>query len=715
MKIFWQMLVILLWGFIFSISIQAGNLNNPDDLEGGANIVDINALEGDTPESQKPANTISCQTGKVCIETSTQLPMRVLPRPFSHLYKDPEYKKENIVKSNMPAFHPLYMFAQKDINLSDPVKPEGWYQVGQNKTQPEGWMRAADVFEWRQALLLSYTHPGDAGEGRNPALMFSQLSDLKAVVESDDMSEEAAALYTELNQGNPAGGVISMEPKRFVDINRSFYLLPILQAEKFDIDGDDARYLQLAAAVPGARGADTLSGDEYAAQALADPTAGAESLLKEIQVDVVFVIDTTRSMQPYIDMTRDAMVNMAKRISDNLSERVRFGLVGYRDSIDIVPKLEYVSKNFTPEFVDAVTLTQLLTDTKASIVGSHDYKEEVFAGIESAINSPWRENSMRFIILLGDASSHPRGHVQNTTGKGADDLLLKIEDYHIHLSALHLQDPRAAKDFSEAETQFRVLSEVRGSAGDSAYSAIDISDKQAFAAAVDMITNVISGQINGAMNSGNTDITKASADNNMLSADTTADIDTYSEDSAGGAFNKAWKAAMIEYLGQGARPPKDITAWVIDRDLIDPSLRTLDVRLLINRAQLSSLVQALDRVIQGLLTAEVTQQQFFDALQGVAGQAMKRPEDLGQAQRMVDTGLLPAFIASLPYTSDILNLSEEQYASMSPEQRSELQWKLMSKLKQYRQINEEVNAWQKLNISDTESDMVYPMNIDYLP
>ena len=541
--------------------------------------------------------------------------------------------------------------------------------------------------------------------------MFSNLPDLQAVVESDDMAEEATNLYSELEQGKPAGGVISMEPRRFVDISKNFYLLPILQAKNIDIEGDDARYLQLAAAVPGARGADTLSSEEYASQAMADRTFASDALLDKIQVDVVFVIDTTRSMQDYIDMTRDAMANMAKRIDDKLSQKVRFGLVGYRDSIELVPKLEYVSQNFTPELVDAATVPQILAETRAALVGSHDYQEEVFAGIETAIRSAWRENSMRFIILLGDASSHPRGHAQNTTGKGAEDLLLELDDHQIHVIALHLQDPRAAKDFAQSETQFRVLSTVRGGAGDSAYTAIDISSKEGFITAVDEITNRIGGHMSDMLSTTSDD----SAQDTKAVQGKLDELEGDAEESAGGAFDKAWDAALVEYLGQGARPPKDIVAWVIDRDLIDPSLQTLDVRLLINRTQLSSLVQALDRVIQALLTAEVTQQQFFDALQGVAGQAMKRPEDLGQAQKMVDTGLLPAFIASLPYTSDILNLNEEQYASMSPEQRSELQWKLLSKLKQYRQINEEVNAWHKLNLTDAESDMVYPMNIDYLP
>ena len=95
-------------------------------------------------------------------------------------------------------------------------------------------------------------------------------------------------------------------------------------------------------------------------------------------------------------------------------------------------------------------------------------------------------------------------------------------------------------------------------------------------------------------------------------------------------FDKLWEAALIEYIGKDASPPKDIVAWTLDRDLINPADSALDVRVLVTREQLSSLAQTLDQVVQALMRAEVTQGQFFEALQGVAGQAMKRPEDLGR-------------------------------------------------------------------------------------
>lgn len=683
---------------------EGGGKHNLDQLEGKGDSVlsDLDALEGGEIG-------ILCDGSSVCIETDTKLPLRVLPRPFSHLYSEARSTKDNIAKANVTAFRPWYVFQRKGIDFSDPVNVKGWYQVGKAKNKAIGWLRAVDVFEWHQALLVSYTHPGDPGEGRYPALMYSDVSILEELLNSDDMSETALSDYDALDEGKTPEGVISMEPKRFVDISRNFYLLPILKHKKTEIDGDIVRLLQLAAAVPGARGADTLADESYAGQAKADRGAGDLALVNKMKVDMVFVIDTTRSMQPYIDLTRDAMNSMVDRIGEKLSDRVRFGLVGYRDSLDMAPKLEYITENFTPELVDAPALAELLdSQAKATTVGSHDYQEESFAGIATGLASSWRKEAMKFIVMIGDASSHEKGHRQNTTGKGAEDLLREANDLQVHIVTLHLRDPRAEQDFDRAEAQFRTLSSVRGSDGDSAYLSVNAFEKDEFAVAVDEITSRVGGRIEqvlAAADKGETQV--LSVTENEGNADTAK--------AAGDAFDKAWSAALIEYLGQGARPPKDVVAWVMDRDLVDPTLRSLDVRLLISRTQLSSLVQALDRVIQAMIQTEMSQKQFFQALQSVAGQAMKRPDDLAEAQKLVDTGLLPAFINSLPYKSDILSLSDQKFANFTADQRAQLQWTLLAKLKQYRGINEQVDQWHRLNEQDADSEMVYPLNIDYLP
>ncbi len=568
-------------------------------------------------------------------------------------------------------------------------------------------MQAKDVFEWRQALLVSFTHPGDPIEGRHPVLMFKDRETLQAIVDDLDRAAKAKTLYAEIDRGGTPAAVISLEPKRFVDIMTHFYMLPILQWSQTQIDGDDVRLLQLAAAVPGARGPDTLQTPEYREQA----QTGRDTVdqgVADIAVDIVFVIDTTRSMQPFIDMTRDAVAKMARNFSERTQDRFRFGLVTYRDSLAAVPALDYLTRNHTPTLVTAERLVEILArDAKATRVGSLGYDEDVFAGVDAALRqSPWREKSIKFVILIGDASSHLKGDPHNSTRKDETDLRREYDDANVHLLAIHLQNPKAAEDFPRALKQFGTLARIRGNPSQQALEQVDTSQEEAYRLLVDRVTASINAELERTL------ATKAPVAPTSATVPGTSPAETAEVLSS---VANIWRAALIEYIGQSANPPKDIVAWALDRDLINPADRALEVRVLVTREQLSSLAQALDSVMQALMRAEVTQAQFLESLQSVSSQAMKRPDDLAQAQRLADTGLLPAFIQSLPYRSDVLALTDEMFASMTAEQRAQLEWNILAKLEQYRAINDQVDAWFRLNDTDTDSDMVYPLHIDYLP
>jgi len=691
----------LRWGVavvsLCASGLAAAQLSALEGKEGHAPAAGADALEGASAvqagTAPVVADGVQCEGTGPCIETVTQLPLRVLPRPFSSLYREAQASADGVARANLPAFKPLYVFERKGLDLSNPTEPQGWYRVGTARDAAEGWMQARDVLEWRQALLLSYTHPGNPLEGRRPVLMFRDQTGLQGIVDDMDMAGRAEALYKEIDAGNTPDAVVSMEPKRFVDITQNFYMLPILQWSQTQINGDDARLVQLAAAVPRSRGADSLENPEYRSQAEVGRDA-AGAALRDVKADIVFVVDTTRSMQPFIDMTREAVAEMARRFTGDKADRVRFGLVVYRDSLEAVPQLEYLTRNLTPELVDAGTLAGLLeNDARATAVGSLDYAEEAFAGVETALSSKWREGALRFVILVGDASAHPKGHAQNKTSKDETDLRREYDDQQVHLLAIHLQDPRAKEDHPTAVAQFGHLARVRGSQDQSALETVNAFEEAEYRALVDRVTRGIGQKLDEAMG--------------VASG---ADAIEVPE-----SLSKVWDAALIEYIGKEASPPKDIVAWALDRDLVNPADRALDVRVLVTRDQLSSLAQALDQVVQALMRAEVTQVQFFEALQGVAGQTMKRPEDIGAGARLADSGLLPAFIQSLPYRSDILSLTDDMFASMTAEQRSKLEWSILAKLEQYRAINEQVDAWFRLNDADPDKELVYPLHLDYLP
>ena len=65
-------------------------------------------------------------------------------------------------------------------------------------------------------------------------------------------------------------------------------MLPIVDFQTEDIEGDEARYLQIAAAVPRKRGADTLGNTEYRKEAQEEGTLEGAAA-KALRVDMIFV------------------------------------------------------------------------------------------------------------------------------------------------------------------------------------------------------------------------------------------------------------------------------------------------------------------------------------------------------------------------------------------------------------------------------------------
>ncbi|MEU7872843.1 vWA domain-containing protein [Dactylosporangium sp. NPDC049140] len=135
------------------------------------------------------------------------------------------------------------------------------------------------------------------------------------------------------------------------------------------------------------------------------------------KVDLVFAIDTTGSMSPYI---ASAVAN-ANTVLDKLSghgpnSRItdyRIGLVDYKDVDSTIPSC--------PPDTDASTDLRF-TSTRADIVaalgtlpgkvgGGCDTPEDVLSGIQAAVNFPWRDGVVKAILVMGDAPGHdPEAH-----------------------------------------------------------------------------------------------------------------------------------------------------------------------------------------------------------------------------------------------------------------------------------------------------------------
>ena len=156
----------------------------------------------------------------VTISADSTLPLRVLARPLSHIYKAKESKE--VIKENVPTFQAYYVYARPE-DSKERTSTQGWYEVGSNaRGDVLGWMRAEDVIEWKQTMSLAYTHP----EGRHPVLMFAQHDYLLELVTrpASRRTQDVQQLYTIIESGKELPNyfpVVSVEPKKMIDINKA--------------------------------------------------------------------------------------------------------------------------------------------------------------------------------------------------------------------------------------------------------------------------------------------------------------------------------------------------------------------------------------------------------------------------------------------------------------------------------------------------------------
>lgn len=686
----------------------------------------VTAVVVPTAFSQTPAEG---RRKPVTVAGKKSLPLRVLARPFSNIYQEAKEDSPK-VQENVPAFQPFYVYTQPPAG--DDEQPTGWYEVGgDNRGGVLGWMRAEDVMEWKQAMCLAYTHP----EGRQPVLMFSnaKVLDELAAAGGDDRVVKAKAFYETIDKGEiPAEfPIVSMEPRRsvFMFIDDQFYLLPILGHKEIELDGREGRILKMAAATRSERGATTLQDAEFAKQVTAESDAKSKDLAA-MKVEIVYVMDMSASMQPYIDATRTLIATVSEELGKEpgLSERVRFGLWGFRDSEEI-EGIEFNTKNFTPQLQDAATFLQTLTGVEEAKVGSRGIPEDVFSGVDDAMRkTAWGEGAMRFIVVIGDAPGHLLGEKWNASGQDENTLRQFADSGKFSIYPILIRSKPAQRFLDLSEGQFKMLGMNRGTAhARPAFTSVDSERPEEFIAGSDTLLATFRQLAQGAKQgdvSGLMAKTPVSDDEDAVTGDATATPD--GEVPTGAAAVAAdtelraramVRAALVDWLGEkeGVTSPRDVTAWVTDKDLVDPAVQSLEVRVLINKNQLDSLRTVLQEIMAAGRRGQIAGEDFFEALQSTSATLSVTPEQIKNARNLASTGLVPEFLLDLPYKSRIMNMNNEVWAGWSQDQQDEFLNDVDAKISLYAAIHDNPAGWVKLNAGDDADESVHPINLDMLP
>ena len=172
-------------------------------------------------------------------------------------------------------------------------------------------------------LVGWFTNPAN----RDPAMLYSDPDVATEVLESEVGANLARQIRAKVASGEGDARVVAVEPASYINPQKNYYLLPIL--DHFEADDDYATKVLKVAVVN-----KNATSKQAAAESLADELGG-------FKVAIAFVIDTTLSMGPYVDQTREAIRRVCeKTLNTQWRERFNFAMIAFRDSLQARPELE---------------------------------------------------------------------------------------------------------------------------------------------------------------------------------------------------------------------------------------------------------------------------------------------------------------------------------------------------------------------------------------
>ncbi|MBL3583988.1 VWA domain-containing protein [Rhodovulum sulfidophilum] len=609
------------------------------------------------------------------VEDTSTVYQRVLTRPGAPLHDAPDGPET----SRYPAFQPLYVFARQ----------EGWIEVGPSATAaPAGWVAADTVVDWKQNIVATFTNPAD----RARSLMFRTEDDLRGFMEDEALVATQARLIEKAETGMlaPEDGVVAIEPENYVNIRDRFYILPILDfVEDLHPMTYDANLLLKVASVP-------LRDELPVAAAEASSSAG------DFDAGVVFVFDTTKSMQPYIERTRKALARIIFDINGtDIGERINFGIEAFRDNPEAAPGLGYRTREVIPleRRINQLPVLEAIDNTRTATVSSPGFNEDSLAGVEDAIRrTDWDRTGSgdqfdaRYVILVTDAGPKDPRDPNARSEIGPVEIQRDAEGRNIVIMTLHLKTDAGAANHDYAAERYRQLSRF---AGRQFYYPIEGGSEQAFEDTVTALVTALTDHVRMALGQAQV----------LAPEDRDEDLEFL-----GHALQLAWLGAR-----EGTRAPDVFESWVTEKAAEKPRALALEPRLLVTKNEMATMAELLDNLVR---LAEGTRGEeeargFFRQVRGVIAQMAQNPDRLVATDADSLGGALE-YLERLPYRSQLLQTDEARWMS-GPMVRREIIDGMRQKLTQYRKWLYDPSVWTALYEGAPDGEQVFAMPFDILP
>ena len=606
---------------------------------------------------------------------------RVVSHPGAVLRRDAD-PASPIVKDKVTPFTVFYVYERRNGHL----------HVGTGLREAQGWLAEDKSTAWNQSLTLLFT----PRTGRDPVLFFREEKDLKDLCSANDMESRLKTLLAQAASGKLEAGspVLASEPAETqgaVDEKR-FYLMPILgMSEPFD----DVKFLNVASIDPGTGGTEGSDGP---------PKTG-----------IALVMDTSISMKPYIDQSRDVVRQIYDQLEkEKMTDNVGFAVVAFRSSTTATPGLEYTS-TVVSDFAtakDRAALEGRLAQVQQATVSSHDFNEDALAGIHDAVEKlSWGNYSSRLILLISDAGPLRSDDPYASILLGPAEMNDLARQKGIWITALHIKSPGGARNHAYAEQSYRTLSRLSGNRSN--YQVINAPDAATGARQFGTVARTLA--------QGMVSMVKNTAAGKIMTRPKDEAASKNPEDQARQLAATLGYAMQLQYLGaqRQNRAPSVVNSWMADMDLArlaqGSQSPNVEVAVLLTKNQLNDLSRQIRTIIDNAeRTKKTDSRDFFQGILSASTQMARDPNLPTQGKSLAELGILAEFLDGLPYKSDVMLLREEDWYRMSIGEQTAFINRLTSRLARYEEYDRDRANWESFG-QDNAGDWVYRVPLNMLP
>ena len=164
-----------------------------------------------------------------------------------------------------------------------------------------------------------------------------------------------------------------------------------------------------------------------------------------------------------------------------------------------------------------------------------------------------------------------------------------------------------------------------------------------------------------------------------------------------------------------------VTSWITDMDLArmtkNRNTPAVEVAVLLSKAQLSALQQQLKIVVDNAeRTKKTDSKDFFQSILSASAQMARDPNmfTMKPGANLQQLGVLGEFLEDLPYKSQVLSMTEEDWYNMPVGQQTAFVNRLKSRIARYDEYEKDRDNWESFGAQNSD-DWLYRVPLNMLP